>query len=213
MKGHAIKQQRSHNVMVQSNKFAVVLRAGLALLIMTAGASAAALATFDDLPLPPESFYNGDDLMGGFTSGAAAFNNNYNAEWASWDGFAYANLTDRLAEDFAAQYNAIPGTGQGHSPNYAVAYIGWTEPPTVTLNVPQTLEGLYVTNNNYAYYSLLRGSLYSKQFGGPTGNDQDWFLLTITGKDAASQIPLVEKYQHTPPVLQPDRVGRPAQKE
>jgi hypothetical protein len=31
---------------------------------------------------------------------------------------------------------------------------------------------------------MLEGSGFSRKFGGSTGNDADWFLLTITGKDA-----------------------------
>jgi hypothetical protein len=42
---------------------------------------------------------------------------------------------------------------------------------------------LYVTNNDSAYYSILNGDAFSKKFGGNSGNEQDWFMLTITGKD------------------------------
>ncbi|UCD49498.1 MAG: DUF4465 domain-containing protein [Phycisphaerales bacterium] len=161
---------------------------GLILLLMTAGASSAAVVTFEDLSLDPGSFWNGSDLTGGFVSGEVHFATNYNADWDSWDGFAYANLADPNAEGFAAQYHAIAGVGQAGSANYAVAYIGWEQPPTITLSSPQTLTGLYVTNNNYAYYSMLVGSMFSKQFGGPSSNDEDWFLLTITGKDPAGEI-------------------------
>ena len=156
-------------------------RTSLVLILALTGLAGAAVATFEDLPLPPESFWNGADQSGGFASGEAFFSNNYNADWGSWDGFAYSNITDPNAEGFEAQYNAITGSGQGGSAHYAVAFVGWEEPPTLTLTSARTLEGLYVTNNNYAYYSVLLGSLYSKQFGGPTGDDEDWFKLTITG--------------------------------
>jgi hypothetical protein len=146
------------------------------------------IATFEDLTLPPESYWNGADGSGGFHSGTAAFNNNYNSTWDSWDGFSYSNITDTTATGMAAQYNAIVGTGQGGSQNYAVAYIGWTEPPTVTLDTARVLCGLYVTNTCYSYYAMRDGDDRSEKFGGDTGDEPDWFLLTITGKDGAGHV-------------------------
>ena len=149
-----------------------------------AGAAKAEIATFDDLILSPESYWNGADGSGGFVSGGMHFSNIYDNDWASWEGFSFSNLTDTTSMGFAAQYNAITGTGQGGSANYAVVYVGWTSPPTVTLEAPGVIGGLYVTNSNYGYYSMLLGDVFSKKFGGQTGDDPDWFLLTITGKDA-----------------------------
>ena len=143
------------------------------------------IATFEDLNMLPESYWNGSGESGGFVSGNMHFNNNYNAAWASWDGFSYSNITDTTTTGPAGQYNAIAGTGQSNSSNYAVCYIGWASPPTVTLNTADIVDGLYVTNNNYAYYSMLDGDAFAKKFGGDSGNDQDWFKLTITGKDVS----------------------------
>jgi len=150
--------------------------------------SGAAIATFDDLTLPAESYWNGTDSSGGFRSGGAIFKNNYNPQWDYWDGFAYSNITDTIRKDLDSQYNAIAGSGQGSSANYGVVFVGWQEPPMITLTTAQTLEGLYVTNNNYAYYSMLNGNPFSKKFGGQTGKDEDWFKLTITGKDKTGEI-------------------------
>jgi len=152
-------------------------------ILLTAGVANAATATFDDLALPAESYWNGSDGSGGFSSGGAHFGNNYNADWASWDGFSYSNLTDTATEGIAAQYNAITGSGQGGSANYAVAYIGFTTPPAMTLEEPGFVGGLYVTNSNYAYYSMLNGDAFAKKFGGADGGDPDFFMLSITGKD------------------------------
>ena len=164
---------------------------GLRICILTlllAGASKAALATFDDLALLPQSFWNGADGSGGFVSGAVHFNNHYNADWQYWEGFAYSNRADPNLTGLQAQYNAIPGGGQGGSPQYGVGFVGWETVPTLTLDTLQVLSGLYVTNNSYTYYDLLRSSAFSKKFGGPTGNDPDWLKLTITGLDGAGQV-------------------------
>jgi len=151
--------------------------------LTVSGVTYANTITLEDLDLPAESYFNGSDGSGGFTSDGVHFNNNYNAEYDSWDGFSYSNLTDTTIEGIEAQYNAIAGSGQGGSVNYAVCYTGWTTPPAMTLEEPGFVEGLYVTSSNYAYYSILNGDAYAKKFGGESGNDPDWFMLTITGRD------------------------------
>lgn len=151
----------------------------------TAGAT---VATFEDLALPVGSYWNGSDGSGGFSSGEVFFANNYDPEWGSWDGFVYSNLADANASSWESQYHAIPGQGQGGSATYGVAFVGWQGPPTVALAAPQTVAGIYVTNNNYAYYDMLYGGPFSKKFGGASGSDEDWFKLTIAGLDAAGEI-------------------------
>lgn len=165
----------------------------LILVLVIGGVSSAEIATFDDLSLGAESYWNGSDGLGGFVSGSATFNNNYNPTYMSWDGFAYSNITDTSSSGWTAQYNAITGGGEGGSANYGIGFdptaSGFgTELPTMTLNTAGIIDGLYVTNNNYAYYSMLNGDAYSKNFGGDSSDDPDWFLLTITGKDASGAV-------------------------
>lgn len=142
-----------------------------------------AVSDFEDLTLSPESFYNGSDGAGGFSSGGTLFSNNYNSDFDAWDGFAYSNVTDNQTPGFGNQYSAITGLGVDGSSNYAVGFIGFTEPPTITFPEPTVVPGLFVTNTTYAYFTMLLGDPFAKKFGGETGNDPDWFLLSITGKD------------------------------
>jgi hypothetical protein len=159
----------------------------IVVLAMAGMSTAAEMANFDDLILDANSYWNGSDGSGGFVSGGAFFHNNYNVDWYYWDGFAYSNITDTTTSGMAGQYNSIAGTGQGDSANYGVGFVGWAELPTVTFNAAE-IDGLYVTNNNYAYYSMLNGDALAKKFGGDDGNEPDWFLLTITGKDACGVV-------------------------
>jgi hypothetical protein len=145
------------------------------------------ITDFEDLTLGPQSYWNGSDGSGGFASGSACFNNNYDSTYGSWDGFAYSNISNTTATGWTSQYNAITGCGQSGSSNYAVGYL-YLEPPKMVLDAPMVVSGLYVTNNNYAYYSMLSGDMFAKKFGGPAGNDPDWFLLTMTGKDEIGAI-------------------------
>lgn len=135
------------------------------------------IANFDDLSLGSNSYWNGSDGSGGFTSGPAVFNNNYNSTYQSWDGWAYSNMSDTTTPGYANQYSAITGFAQSGS-NYGIAYIGWTQPPSITLNSPSVVDGLYVTNTTYAYLAMKNGEGPATKF-----DDADWFKLTITGKD------------------------------
>jgi hypothetical protein len=142
------------------------------------------IANFEDLALGAGSYWNGSDSSDGFASGSAWFSNNYDTTYQSWDGFAYSNIKNTSANGWTSQYNSITGGGQGGSNNYAVGYIGFVTPPTMVLNEPTVVSGLYVTNNNYAYYTMLNGGM----FGAKKFIDGDWFLLTMTGKDATGAV-------------------------
>ncbi len=178
-------QHTESRVPVKAQTRVRAIKMACTLFLALAGAAEAAIVTFEDLTLPPESYWNGADGSGGFRSGGAFFENRYTAYDGAgfWDGFAYSNRTDTEISGIEGQYNAIPGSGQGDSQTYGIAFVGWEKPPTLTLSTPQQLQGLYVTNNNYTYYDLIHGSGISKPFGGQTGDDPDWLKLSITGKD------------------------------
>jgi hypothetical protein len=144
----------------------------------------AEVSSFEDVNLPPDSFWNGADGSGFLPSGPVSFLNNYNTEFLSWDGFAASSMDDPNVRGWPGQYHAMTGSGVLGSPTYGVIYRGFVTPPTIVLNEPAVVQGLYVTNNTYAYYAMLEGDMVSKKFGGADGNEPDWFKLTITGQDA-----------------------------
>lgn len=152
----------------------------------------AQVSTFDDLTLPPESYWNGSDLTDGFLSGEAWFFNNYDTTYGSWNSFAYSNITDDTTAGWGNQYSAFPGNGVNGSSNYAVANVpsdwmsGTYDPIPIGVKLQEPLagsvvKGLFVTNDTYAALSMRDGDAYAKKFGGETGNDPDWFLLIIRG--------------------------------
>ena len=157
------------------------------LVVSMAGTGWANVADFDDLVLGAESYWNGSDNSGGFVSGQGSFNNSF-TDWGggyvSWEGFGYSNLSqeDPPLEGLAGQYTAIPGAGQSGS-NYAVGYVGYSGLPTMTLDEPMQLDGAYFTNTNYNYYSMRDGDGFAKKFGGDSGDEPDWFKLTMEGFD------------------------------
>jgi len=150
------------------------------------------IASFEDLNLPPGSFWNGENNSGGFTNGGFFFENNYSdfgGGMYSWYGFAYSNMTDTLTSGYSNQFSAITGKGALNSANYAVSYVNYDwmnnysmHPNGMRFIVPQDISGFYATNNTYAYFSMLNGDgTLAKKFGGSTGNDPDWLKLQIKG--------------------------------
>ncbi len=155
-------------------------------------------ATFEDVPLAPESFYNGSDSAGGFTSGSFFLENLYDTLYGSWQDFAASNTTDTTTPGWGNQYSAIPGSGAGGSSNYAVGFqlfagMPYAGTPNIDFNASQ-LDGMFITNTTYAYLSMLNGDAFAKKFGGPGGTDEDWFLLTITGELGGAAVGSVEFY-------------------
>ena len=168
----------------------------LTILLALVSVAGASVATFEDLSLASESYWSGDDdgsgygSYGGFVSGDNYFANYESAAYSSWEGFAYSNMTDTTTAGYANQYSAITGGGVHGSENYAVAYTMtmWGQ-PAQTYNgytsgdYGQIVDGFYVTNTTYAYLSMLGGDYFAKAFGGETGDDEDWFLMTVYALD------------------------------
>lgn len=138
---------------------------------------------FDNLPLAPESSWNGSDGAGGFSVVNTRFNNTYSETYGSWSGFAYSNTTDTETAGWENQFSAITGKGVGTSANYAIAYFStYGDPePTITFGDLTTVGGITVTNTTYATLSMQEGDFFAKKFGGDSRDEEDWFLLTITG--------------------------------
>ncbi|MFT6996474.1 MAG: hypothetical protein ACJAQ4_000215 [Cryomorphaceae bacterium] len=135
-------------------------------------------AGFENFELDPESFLNGSDLAGGFADGDIFLPNDFNTDFSSWIGWSITNATDNTTPGFLNQYTAITGQGRD-SESYATTYVF---PETIVrLENGASQEGVYITNSTYAYFSMLDGDAFAKKFGGITGNDPDFFLLTIRG--------------------------------
>lgn len=144
----------------------------------------------ENLSLPPNSYWNGSDNSGGFTSNIAFFPNSF-TDWGggmtSWHGFAYSNMLDTLTQDFTNQYSTYAGVQPLNSTIFGISYnsIDWMTNEVI----PNFVEFGYdiyplsidITNTTYAALSMLNGDAYSKKFGGQSGDDPDWFKLTITG--------------------------------
>lgn len=139
----------------------------------------AAEIDFSGLPLSANSYWNGSDNAGGFTTGGLFFNNEYTyySDWNMeyWAGWSYSDITSTAA-GFSNQYAAITGGGiAGAGSNYGVAYVD--SPNGSFINLGDYLAvSLKVTNTAYAFHSMKEGDAFAKKFG-----PGDWFKLTIRG--------------------------------
>lgn len=144
------------------------------------------LVTFENFNLSQKGYWNGSDGSGGFTVGNLFFNNSYNPDYESWTGFSVSNHTDTITPGFINQYSAIAGAGAGGSEKYAVftTYVS----DTIEFAVPERVTGISLCNSAYAYLSMLNGDDFAKKFGGETGNDPDWFMLTLQGINESGEL-------------------------
>ena len=137
-------------------------------------------STFEDFNLTQGEFLNDGGVDGGFQNGNIFFPNTFDANYNFWTGWAISATTDTSTPGFENQFSSITGGGAEGSDTYAVGYS--FSPSTLHLTDAAQgggLEGLYITNGTYAYLSLLEGDGIAKKFGGETGDDPDYFLLTI----------------------------------
>lgn len=132
---------------------------------------------FEDVTVPADSFLNDSGDNGGFTVGDL-FLPNAISEF-SWSGWSISNQTDTLTPGYLNQFSTRPGIGASSSANFAISFSINNVLELTEAAAGKTVDGMYITNSTYAYLSILDGDDFTKKFGGVTGNDPDYFLLTI----------------------------------
>ncbi|MCK4923242.1 MAG: DUF4465 domain-containing protein [Bacteroidales bacterium] len=135
--------------------------------------------TFEEFNLGESGVYDGSDLSGGFTIGNAIFSNTYNAQWDYWEsGFVISNHNDTQTEGPSNLYSCIAGSGANLSSNFAL-FSSWSS-DTLEFIIPEKVTNISICNSTYAYYSMLYGDDFAKQFGGNSGDESDIFKLKIS---------------------------------
>ncbi len=135
-------------------------------------------ANFESFNLGIDTFLNGSDGSGGFSDGHIFLPNAYNVAWASWSGWSVSAMTDTLTAGYTNDLSVIAGTGY-NSTTYATAYIVDAGKIHLDSTLSRGPVGFYINNSTYAYLSMRDGDGFAKKFGGITGDDADFFLLTI----------------------------------
>jgi hypothetical protein len=138
------------------------------------------MASFENFGLKPGQHLNNAAPGNGFKSGSIELPNFYDAQFDFWSGWAISADTNTTMPGFLNQYSAIPGSGALKTNTYGVGYI--YDPIVVRLQpnaIGKPMIGMYVTNSTYTYLSMRDGDGFAKKFGGETGADPDFLLLTI----------------------------------
>ena len=138
------------------------------------------VAGFENFNLEPGKYINDASPADGFESGSILLPNEYNEEFSFWSGFSISTDTNTTAPGFLNQYSAFPGEGALGTTAYAMGYI--YDPVVIHLNekaIGKPMIGMYVANSTYGYLSMRDGDGFAKKFGGETGSDPDFFLMTI----------------------------------
>lgn len=143
---------------------------------------AQSIADFENFDLEVDSFLNGSDPDIKFSSGRIMLENQYSEEFGSWSGFAISTMTDTLTPGFNNQYSSIAGRGAEGSQTYAVSYVlGSSSIYTSGMGKGREVEGCFITNTTFSYLSMANGDQFAKKFGGPSGDDPDFFRLKVEG--------------------------------
>jgi hypothetical protein len=156
--------------------------------------NAQVVADFESFTLTPGSYYKDTNSVDWQTTNASFQYDWTKSSWGDYwsSGFAYTNIMNPDSGNSRWLYNCAAGKGYNLSNNYVACQPGGF----IRVKSPSDgVVGFYVTNTTYAYMSMKNGDAFAKKFGGATGNDPDWFKLTVKGyKNGVLKTDSVEKY-------------------
>ena len=142
------------------------------------------IVDFENLSVGTSGYWNGSDLTGSFTSSGMIFTNEYNTTYSSWQGYSYSQKADIATSGFDNQFSVFDGTNGNN--NFAIYYppYGGDLYAGFSLGTEKPFQSVSICNSTYAALSMKNGDPFAKKFGGVSGNDKDWFKMTIIGYDA-----------------------------
>ncbi len=136
--------------------------------------------TFED-QYPGANTYKADfSGTNGFNTGGFFLNNNYNATYNAWSGFAVSSKIDNTfgGNDYDHLYGAYTpsGTGAGGSATYGVATNFSQGDAYINLPSNSNPFSIDITNTTYTAQSITQGDAFARAF-----RQGDYFKLDILG--------------------------------
>lgn len=134
--------------------------------------------TFESFTLSTNSAYTNTNSVP-FQGTSSIFEYKWDTGFSFWKGgFSYTNKYDSATAGFGNLYGVKPLKGYNNSNTYVIGQ----DRGVIKLKSPyKGVEGMYLTNSTYAYKSMKLGDSFAKKFGGTSGNDPDFFKITIKG--------------------------------
>lgn len=143
-------------------------------------------ADLENLALGSTLYWNGSDGTGEFNTSGIKFKNNYNATYGSWDGFIYSQKADIVTSGYSNQYSVFDGANGANK--FAMYYPPFNGDAFASFasGSEYIIKSLSVCNSTYTALTIKNGDpSFAKKFGGASGNDKDWFKMTVVGFSAA----------------------------
>lgn len=162
-------------------KHVLLIATGLLILFLTVSCDNGTVVDFV-FPVGFETVNVGDlgyTNESSFAEESLVFENQYNAEWNAWKGFACSSLVDTVTSGYTNDLSVSAGKAYLGT-KFGVVY----EDSAVCKfmnNAEYKIKGLYMTNTTYAYLDMKNGSTFSKQFGAG-----DWFKVIVKGFSASN---------------------------
>lgn len=133
--------------------------------------------------------YGAGATAGIWTSQGVRFNTNMFGP-----GWSYSRVNDTTTPGFTNQWSAFTGTDASGTGNYALGTTFSTNGAFFELPAGASMQSVEVTNTTYAALSMRDGDSFTKQFGGDTGDDPDFFHVTFEGFNSGSSTGTVTFY-------------------
>ncbi|PHI19914.1 hypothetical protein CEQ90_10200 [Lewinellaceae bacterium SD302] len=142
------------------------------------------VADFESLTTGPDQAFYGQDGVFTRTSGGVIMDITSYGTFDGgffWGGMAASSYTGGMTGGLEEQFTARNGSGAEGSGGYAVTF---GERVVIRLDesvAGGVVEGMSVSNTAYAYFVIRDGNMFSDLFGGESGDDPDFFFLTVKG--------------------------------
>jgi hypothetical protein len=154
----------------------------------------AVTASMDDNYLDDESHWAYDPTTAsmvedGFYSGSYYFNNGAMPSYNYWYGYSLSNETATSYTALTDQWHSAVGEGHNGSSNFCIAFPEGQFVEVTNSADGDIINGVYVTNNAYAYNGMSVGDGFATAF-----KNGDWFKVSAIGFNGDTQTNTVDFY-------------------